>query len=57
MIAVLCLAFSTTLLGMVVFHRLNQHKSRVCEKQGITEEKRQEYTDMGDDSPLFRFTL
>ncbi|OAX38186.1 MFS general substrate transporter [Rhizopogon vinicolor AM-OR11-026] len=50
----LSLAISTTLFTMWNFNRLNKKKEAQCQAEGITEDRSSEFTNMGDDSPLFR---
>jgi hypothetical protein len=36
------------------YHIVNLQKIALCEREGITEARRDEFRDMGDESPLFR---
>ncbi|KAH7913268.1 major facilitator superfamily domain-containing protein [Hygrophoropsis aurantiaca] len=36
------------------YSRLNKQKEALCAKEGITEDRREEFRDLGDASPLFR---
>lgn len=57
MIAALCMALTASAVGMLVFHALNKGKERQCAVQGIKPEQSAQFRDMGDDSPLYRFSL
>ncbi|CAE7194997.1 unnamed protein product [Rhizoctonia solani] len=37
--------------------RLNRLKEKQCQEEGITDERKSEFRDMGDASPLFRYVL
>ena len=39
------------------YNRINKEKEVRCQEDGITEERRDEFRNMGDHSPLFRYTL
>jgi len=39
------------------YNRLNKEKEELCREGGITEDRQDEFRDMGDESPLFRYTL
>jgi len=39
------------------YNRLNKMKEEVCQKRGITKDRNEEFRDVGDDSPLFRYTI
>ncbi|KAH7913270.1 MFS general substrate transporter [Hygrophoropsis aurantiaca] len=39
------------------YNRLNKRKEAFCIKEGITDDRRDEFRDLGDDSPLFRYNL
>jgi hypothetical protein len=37
------------------YNRLNKQKEAQCEAENITDSRRDEFKDMGDSSPLFRW--
>lgn len=39
------------------YNRINKEKEEQCREGGITEDRKNEFRDMGDESPLFRYTL
>ncbi|KAG9313544.1 major facilitator superfamily domain-containing protein [Chiua virens] len=39
------------------YSRINKEKERTCLEHGITEDRREEFRDFGDKSPLFRYML
>ncbi|KAN0091268.1 Major facilitator superfamily domain containing protein [Tylopilus felleus] len=53
------LSFSILLsvFAMWDYNRINKQKEEQCRKEGITEERRGEFRNIGDQSPLFRYTL
>jgi len=51
------LSILMSLFAMFDYNRLNKQKIAQCEKEGIDESRQQEFADMGNDSPLFRYTL
>ncbi|KAG9308050.1 major facilitator superfamily domain-containing protein [Chiua virens] len=57
MIGFLSLTILFSSFAMWDYNRLNKRKERVCRECGITAENKHEFRDMGDDSPLFRYTL
>ncbi|KDQ21635.1 hypothetical protein BOTBODRAFT_26067 [Botryobasidium botryosum FD-172 SS1] len=57
MIGLLCLSCVGSLVGMIVYPRLNKQKEELCAREGITEAMRDRYRDDGDNSPLFRYSL
>lgn len=38
------------------YNRLNKHKEALCISAGITADREDEFREIGDDSPLFRYT-
>jgi len=54
-----CLAMSIVLttFAMWNYKRLNKEKDALCARENITEKDHQRYVYMGDDSPLFRYTI
>lgn len=51
--------FSILLSGFAMwdYNRLNKQKEELCRERGITESHKDEFREMGDQSPLFRYTL
>jgi len=41
-------------VAMLDFHRRNKAKEELCRREGIDESRREEFADMGSESPLFR---
>jgi len=39
------------------YNRINKQKDALCAKEGITNDRIDEFKDMGDDSPLFRYDI
>jgi hypothetical protein len=39
------------------YNRINKQKEDLCAKEGITCDRADEFKDMGDDSPLFRYDI
>jgi hypothetical protein len=58
-IGVLCMSWVSSLIAVFVYRRFNRVKEEMCKREGIVdcEERRMEYRDMGDASPLFRYTI
>ncbi|KAF8444766.1 major facilitator superfamily domain-containing protein [Boletus edulis BED1] len=54
-----CLSFSIlgTTFAMWYYDRLNKQKEKECREGGITEDRKDEFRNMGDQSPLFRYTI
>lgn len=40
--------------AMFDYNRLNKEKIAQCEKEGIDESRQHEFSEMGNESPLFR---
>ncbi|KAG8678797.1 hypothetical protein FRC08_017508 [Ceratobasidium sp. 394] len=55
----LCMTWLGTLVMLFVYKRANKEKEEMCARMGITDcdERRLEYRDVGDASPLFRYTM
>ena len=54
------MAFDRVILSffsMWDYNRLNKQKEALCAKEGITNDRADEFQDMGDDSPLFRYDI
>lgn len=52
MISILLSAFA-----MWNYNRINKEKEEHCRKDRITEDRKDEFQNIGDQSPLFRYTL
>lgn len=39
------------------YNRLNKKKEALCAREGITEARADEFRELGDESPLFRYTI
>jgi hypothetical protein len=39
------------------YNRINKQKEASCAKEGITSDLKDNFSDMGDDSPLFRYVI
>ncbi|KAI0049941.1 MFS general substrate transporter [Auriscalpium vulgare] len=46
-----------TSILMWKYDRLNKEKEELCVREGITEDMKHQYADMGDKSPLFRYVI
>lgn len=44
-----------TAIAMWDYNRINKQKEALCAREGITQDREDEFRDMGDDSPLFRY--
>ncbi|KIJ68120.1 hypothetical protein HYDPIDRAFT_173800 [Hydnomerulius pinastri MD-312] len=53
----LSLSILLSLIAMWNYNRINKQKEELCRQQGITDDRREEFKDMGDESPLFRYTI
>ncbi|KAH8117960.1 MFS general substrate transporter [Phellopilus nigrolimitatus] len=53
----MALSFAITVFMMFSYNRLNKARDEKCKRENITESRRAEFADLGDDSPLFRYTL
>ncbi|KAI0632655.1 major facilitator superfamily domain-containing protein [Trametes polyzona] len=56
-IACLCISAAICAAAILEFSRLNRRKTVRCAQEGITEEKADEFHDMGDASPLYRYIV
>jgi hypothetical protein len=56
-LGVLSLSITLSFFAMWNYNRLNKQKEALCLNQGITAEQEDEFRNMGDDSPLFRYTI
>ena len=39
------------------YNRINKKKDTLCASKGITNDQKDDFSDMGDDSPLFRYVI
>ncbi|KAF9237556.1 MFS general substrate transporter [Melanogaster broomeanus] len=53
----LTLSILLSCFAMWDYKRINKQKEELCREHGITEDRRDEFRDMGDESPLFRYTI
>ncbi|KIJ18602.1 hypothetical protein PAXINDRAFT_167193 [Paxillus involutus ATCC 200175] len=53
----LTLSILLSSFAMWNYRRINKQKEELCRERGITEDHRDEFRDMGDGSPLFRYTI
>ncbi|KAH0828671.1 major facilitator superfamily domain-containing protein [Lanmaoa asiatica] len=53
----LSLSFLLSTFAMWNYNRLNKQKKKLCRENGITEDRQGEFQNMGDDSPLFRYSV
>ncbi|KAH7888879.1 major facilitator superfamily domain-containing protein [Phlebopus sp. FC_14] len=51
------LSILLSLVAMWDYNRINKLKDAQCREQGITNDRRDEFKNMGDASPLFRYTI
>ncbi|TBU21809.1 MFS general substrate transporter [Dichomitus squalens] len=56
-IGCLCVAIVLSMVAMLEFTRLNRKKTAKCEHDGITEDMAGDFVEMGDASPLYRYTI
>ncbi|KZT66076.1 MFS general substrate transporter [Daedalea quercina L-15889] len=56
-IACTCVAATLSIVGMLEYARLNKKKRDQCEKEGIGLDRADEFGELGDGSPLYRYTL
>ncbi|PIL23217.1 MFS general substrate transporter [Ganoderma sinense ZZ0214-1] len=56
-IASLCLFIVLCALTMLRLHALNRSKTAQCEREGVTADKSDAFAELGDSSPLYRYTL
>jgi sugar phosphate permease len=53
----LTLSILLSCFAMWDYKRINKRKEELCRERGITDDHRDEFRDMGDESPLFRYTI
>ncbi|KZP18813.1 MFS general substrate transporter [Athelia psychrophila] len=53
----LSLTIILSAVAMWDYNRLNKQKDALCLREGITEARADEFREMGDDSPLFRYMI
>ncbi|KAF8557618.1 MFS general substrate transporter [Imleria badia] len=53
----LSLSILLSAFAMWDYNRINKQKEEQCRESGITEDHKDEFREMGDESPLFRYTL
>ncbi|KAF9227226.1 MFS general substrate transporter [Gyrodon lividus] len=53
----LSLSILLSFFAMWNYRRINKQKEELCQARGITADRRDEFTEMGDGSPLFRYTI
>lgn len=56
-IGCLLLAIISSSVAMFTYHRLNKQKEEQCLREGIDHSHAPKFRDMGDASPLFRYTI
>ncbi|KAH6885642.1 major facilitator superfamily domain-containing protein [Coprinopsis sp. MPI-PUGE-AT-0042] len=56
-IGFLTMAIALSCFAMWKYNQLNKRNERICQEQGIDDSRRDEFRNVGNDSPLFRFTL
>lgn len=56
-LSTLCMAFAGSAFMVWNLSRLNKLKEEQCKAEGITDERKSEFREMGDASPLFRYVL
>lgn len=57
MIGFLSLSILLSCFAMWDYQRLNKQKDALCLEQEITDDRKDEFVDMGDESPLFRYAV
>ncbi|KAG8214046.1 hypothetical protein J3R82DRAFT_10803 [Butyriboletus roseoflavus] len=64
MTTIICLLTSNLMISILLsafamwdYNRINKQKEELCRERGITEDRKDEFRNMGDQSPLFRYTL
>ncbi|KAF9050299.1 phthalate transporter [Panaeolus papilionaceus] len=53
----LCVAIIFSILSMRTFNRQNKLNEKRCREENIDESREQEFKELGNDSPLFRYTI
>jgi MFS family permease len=56
-LGVLSLSIILSFFAMWNYSRLNKQKEALCAREGITASREDEFKDMADDSPLFRYSI
>ncbi|KAH6883728.1 major facilitator superfamily domain-containing protein [Coprinopsis sp. MPI-PUGE-AT-0042] len=56
-IGFLTMSITLSCFAMWKYNRLNKRNERICQEQGIDDSRRDEFKNVGNDSPLFRFTI
>jgi len=56
-IGFLCMAIVLGCALMYTYSRLNAEKEAFCQREGITQDMQDQYSDLGDKSPLFRYVI
>ncbi|KAH9840889.1 MFS general substrate transporter, partial [Rhodofomes roseus] len=54
-IACTCITATLSIVGMLEYARLSRKKSQQCEKEGIGLDRADEFSELGDGSPLYRY--
>ncbi|KAF8321352.1 MFS general substrate transporter [Clavulina sp. PMI_390] len=57
MIAGLCMSWTAALIAILAFRQVNKKKEERCKAEGITEDRRMEFVNEGDNSPLYKLSL
>lgn len=57
MLGALCMSWTGVWVAMYTFNRINKKKEEQCKREGIDASRAHEFVNMGDDSPLFRYTI
>jgi len=53
----LLLSIVASCIAMFTYNRLNKQKEEQCKREGINHSHAPQFREMGDDSPLFRYTI
>ncbi|TFK73730.1 MFS general substrate transporter [Pluteus cervinus] len=53
----LCMAFIASGAAIFIYDKLNKAREERCVREGITTDRKAEFTSLGVDSPLFRYSL
>ena len=57
LLIILMISMLLSAFAMWDYNRINKQKEEQCREGGITEDRNDEFRNMGDLSPLFRYTL
>ena len=57
LLIILMISMLLSAFAMWDYNRINKQKEEQCREGGITEDRNVEFRNMGDLSPLFRYTL